>query len=310
MKKLSVDDISVKQMKMFLTVANHRSFSEAADSLFVNQSVISRTIQGMENALNVVLFHRKNHGIELTNQGKELYLELKDFVTEYEDRIRKVQAKKDLAEETIVAGVLNLDDTVDLTKNLIRKYSALRPDVKIDLRSYGMRDLQENMMCGNLHCGFSFKLGMGQMPNVTTDQVVMLESFFCVNAHNKGVQEHSLLPAVLEDEVLILTSVVDFTSPEERALGVCKKYGFQPKQIRYVSTRTDAQMAVKNGEGFAIDGKSFNDRYPDDIICFPITGLKHEQYLVALHREEEKHKPTMEFLQWIREGRFEESDLR
>lgn len=310
MKKQNIDDISIKQMKMFLAVARHKSFSEAAESLFVNQSVISRNIQGMETALSVSLFERKYRGVELTSQGKELYHELRAFVDDYERLVNKVQSNDAWTEDTIVAGVLNLDDTVYLTRNLIRKYTEIHPDVRFDLHDYGMRELHDTIMCDELHVGFSFQLGMGSMPGVKMSHVSMLGSFFCVNTKNAGIRGNTFEPKALENETLILTSVVDFTSPEERAFGVCKRFGFKPKTVRYVQTRQQAQIAVKNGEGFSIDGKSFADRYPEDTAVFPIKGLRHEQYLVSLHKEDCTHKPTLDFLEWIKTSHFQENELR
>ncbi len=310
MKNQTIDDLSIKQMKTFLTVANHRSFSDAADSLFVNQSVISRTIQGMESALNVVLFERKNHGIELTSQGKQLYHELRAFVADYERMIGRVRSEEKWTEDTIIAGVLNLDDPAYLTNNLIRRYTDTHPEVRFDLHSYGMRELHDTMMCGELHIGFSFKLGMGDMPGVNRSVVTKLTSYFCVNRRKTENPEHVFDPRSLADETLILTSVVDFHDPEERALGVCRLFGFLPRSVRYVPTRQQAQMAVKNGEGFSIDGKSFGDRYPEEIAVYQISGLRNEQYLVSLSKEDCTHKPTLDFLQWVRECHFQESDLR
>ncbi|GLB26175.1 hypothetical protein LXJ15735_24160 [Lacrimispora xylanolytica] len=58
----------------FLALAEHKSFSTAADSIYISQSALSKHIKAIENELGVVLFVRSNTKAELTEAGK-IYLE-------------------------------------------------------------------------------------------------------------------------------------------------------------------------------------------------------------------------------------------
>lgn len=62
---------SVKALRTFVTVANHMSFSKAANELFVTQGAVSKHISSLEKQLGVPLFNRHLHGIELTLAGEQ-----------------------------------------------------------------------------------------------------------------------------------------------------------------------------------------------------------------------------------------------
>lgn len=60
-------------LRAFVQAARTGSFKQAAETLHVSPSALSRQIQGLEDTLGVALFHRQNPGIALTEAG-ERYL--------------------------------------------------------------------------------------------------------------------------------------------------------------------------------------------------------------------------------------------
>ena len=57
----------------FVAIAESGSFNKAAETLYISQPSLSRIIHNMEQELNMTLFGRSNHGIQLTEDGKRLY---------------------------------------------------------------------------------------------------------------------------------------------------------------------------------------------------------------------------------------------
>lgn len=56
----------------FEAAARLESFSKAADELHITQAAVSRQIRGLEDNLGVKLFCRRNRGVFLTQEGREL----------------------------------------------------------------------------------------------------------------------------------------------------------------------------------------------------------------------------------------------
>ncbi|MGI9425257.1 MAG: transcriptional regulator GcvA [Hyphomicrobiaceae bacterium] len=65
-------------LRAFEVAARHLSFSRAADELHVTPAALSHQIKGLEDFLQVKLFHRRTRSIELTDAGRTLYPGLHD----------------------------------------------------------------------------------------------------------------------------------------------------------------------------------------------------------------------------------------
>lgn len=64
--------LTPRDLHIFVAVAENRSMAKAAERLAVSRPVISRTIGDLERMLEVPLFDRTPHGVELTAYGEAL----------------------------------------------------------------------------------------------------------------------------------------------------------------------------------------------------------------------------------------------
>ena len=118
--------------RIFYETARCRSFSIAAQRLYISQSAISQCIHQLESDLNAQLFVRTRKGVSLTNEGQLLFLKVESAITSIEqgekqlDRLRHLKA----GELRIAAG-----DTIT-THFLLRyleEYHATYPDIRIEM---------------------------------------------------------------------------------------------------------------------------------------------------------------------------------
>jgi LysR family glycine cleavage system transcriptional activator len=64
---------SLDLFQTFEAVARRRSFTLAADELYLTQSAVSRQIKALEDALGLALFRRLHRAIDLTPEGQQLF---------------------------------------------------------------------------------------------------------------------------------------------------------------------------------------------------------------------------------------------
>ena len=60
-------------LRAFESIARHLSFAKAAEELHVTPAALSHQIRGLEEQLEVTLFHRRTRSIDLTDAGRLLY---------------------------------------------------------------------------------------------------------------------------------------------------------------------------------------------------------------------------------------------
>lgn len=75
----------LRQMKYFLSVADCKSFSEAAEQCYISQSAISQQMKILEDELGTELIKRSNRRFQLTNTGEYFYSKSKEIVRETEE---------------------------------------------------------------------------------------------------------------------------------------------------------------------------------------------------------------------------------
>jgi len=64
--------MTIHQLRVFLAVARHNSFSRAAEELRLTQPAVSAQVRELERTLDATFFDRVGRGIVLTEAGKEL----------------------------------------------------------------------------------------------------------------------------------------------------------------------------------------------------------------------------------------------
>lgn len=121
-KTISKEDIimSIEQLKYIVSVAKYRSFSLAAEHLFISQSAISQSIIRLENELNIQLFDRSKTTILPTKDGEILINQATKILyeLEYFELLRDQSLKKN--KQLIRIGVLKgiyLPFIAELIKN-------------------------------------------------------------------------------------------------------------------------------------------------------------------------------------------------
>lgn len=74
--------MTLQQLKYFITVAEIKNITYAAQRLYTSQPTISRQIQMLEAELGYSLFNRRSKPLKLTEPGKILYEGMKEAISQ------------------------------------------------------------------------------------------------------------------------------------------------------------------------------------------------------------------------------------
>lgn len=81
------------QIETFIAVAENGSFSKAAEAFFISSTAVMKQINALEERLDMALFIRTNHGLQLTEAGKSLLQDAK-YMVDYS--ARAIEKAKDI----------------------------------------------------------------------------------------------------------------------------------------------------------------------------------------------------------------------
>ncbi len=76
----------------FMAVAEHRSFSKAAEVLGVSPSALSQTVKSFEETLGVRVLHRTTRSVSLTEAGQRLLDRIRSPVSQLEAALQDAKA--------------------------------------------------------------------------------------------------------------------------------------------------------------------------------------------------------------------------
>lgn len=129
-------------IRLFLTIAQHRSFRRAAQQLDLGHATLARRIETLEEKLEVRLFNRQTTGLSLTEAGQAMLLATTPVKKTLEDL--KVRL---YAQDQSLSGKITLTLPGYLSTHLVLpaldEFQRAWPDVTIEIiNDYRIMDLQ------------------------------------------------------------------------------------------------------------------------------------------------------------------------
>lgn len=141
--------MNTPELAAFLAVAELSSFSQAAESLHLTQSAVSRRIATLERRLEVRLFDRIGRQISLTEPGRALLPRARRLLAELEETRTLL---RDLSGR--VSGPLALGTSHHIGLHrlppVLRHFSRAFPDVELDIRFLDSEAAHAALLHGDL----------------------------------------------------------------------------------------------------------------------------------------------------------------
>lgn len=95
--------MTLRELELFLTVADEKSFAKAAQKLFISQPAVTQQIKKTEKELGFSLFRRDKHSVELTVQGEIMLDAARNILYTYNQAIAD-SLRSTSSEETLNIG--------------------------------------------------------------------------------------------------------------------------------------------------------------------------------------------------------------
>jgi len=131
------------KLRIFKAVADLKSFSKAAQMLFLSQPTVTLQIKKIENYLGMTLFRRHKSNLELTEEGKVLYQFTSKIIEDYmnmEENLKNVRKTSVL--------YIGCSSTIGdyLLPKIIIKFISENPEVSIKIFIGNSKEVEDGVL--------------------------------------------------------------------------------------------------------------------------------------------------------------------
>lgn len=124
--------MNTQQLKYVLTLAETKSFSAAAERLFVTQPSLSQYIAKIEKQLGTILFDRTTKPISLTENGKKYVGTAQQILTLEKELIQQINEYENLESGSLCIGTSAYQSSYLLPQSIV-EYHKRFPGINISL---------------------------------------------------------------------------------------------------------------------------------------------------------------------------------
>lgn len=143
-----------RSIRYLLAVAEHHSFTRAAEALYVSQPTLSQQIKLLEEALDVQLLDRSARDVRLTEAGEVYVRHAKRALGELDAGRRAVQEVRDLSRGTLRLGMTPI--TEFLTTPLLDDFNTLYPGIVVSAMEMSQDEVESGVIRDDIDVGIAF----------------------------------------------------------------------------------------------------------------------------------------------------------
>lgn len=293
----TIDFRLIRQLWMFLAVAEEQHFGRAARRLGMSQPPLTEQIKVLEQSLGLQLFDRSRRGTTLSPAGAAILPAVRRFAEQVEQLeivVREVAAGQ--------SGVLHIgaitSAMLDTVPPLLNELRAAYPNLTVFVREIDSVAAVPELESGELDLAFVRLEGeigssIATMP-LTEDRLAVAMP-----------KDHPLaqLPRVrlrsLEAEPLVMSSRQVSPVYFDMLVSVCRSHGFAPRVLHEVRSVTSQVAYVSCGQGLALVPSSMRKLAPENVAIRP---LKEKVTVVtaALAWNTKRYHPLVEVVvSWL-----------
>ena len=291
--------MNLHQLHIFCSVVEHRSYTKAADALFMTQPAVSLQIQALERSLQVKLLERVNQQLVVTEAGQALYQCALPMLNAEAEAERVLAELKGVARGRLVVGA-NTTGGMYVVPPVLATYKEQHPDSELLLQIDATDRLIERVRQGIIDLGFA--CGNIAQPELTVEAIgTDILTLILSTRHPLASQ-----PSLTLEQVVAQPFIVPETISRTRQFieQTVREHGYTLKIAMHFQGTEPVKKAVESNLGIAIVSSTAVEREVQAGVlrAMPITGLELKRPLVMFYRHGKYFGPmARDFMQYARD---------
>ena len=219
--------LDLRRLQYFVAVAEERSFTRAAERLYVTQPSLSVAIRKLEQALGVTLFDRSSRHVVLTAAAEALLPKARRAISAADD---VYTTASNVAKG--IAGVLRVGVSPashSAAMPILSELTRGHPEIEVEVRQEATGLLVADL------CAHRIDILVGasvQAPATLERQLVRLdEALLAVHPDNVHASRDVVALEELRDETFVIGRDALTPGYNQAVIGFCLEAGFAPKTV-------------------------------------------------------------------------------
>jgi LysR family cyn operon transcriptional activator len=146
--------MSPRSLRYLLAVAEHKSFTRAADVLYVSQPTLSQQIKQLEESLRVQLLDRTGRTVRLTDAGEIYVQHARRALRELDAGQRAVLDLQDLSRGSLRVAMTPITDY--LATPLLEAFAERYPGIELHVLEMCQEQIEVALASGQVDVGIAF----------------------------------------------------------------------------------------------------------------------------------------------------------
>ena len=273
--------MTFEQLQCFIASVEEKTFLDAAHSLYISQSSLSKQIMKLEQELGVMLWDRSRRKAGLTEAGNIFYQDALILLKQYSQARNRLDRFRTESQLTLSVGTLPILTQYQLTPGF-RDFQAAHPGIRLSLHEVEEPELMEGFEKGI----YDLVIGREAMfygANCQTQLIAGDQLAAVLDSSHPLAFRSSLCLEELKDEDFIFMN--PYPSIYNLCVIRCREAGFSPRILR--TARVESILsAVLIGEGISLlAGNSVRIFKPEHIAVIPLTPKIPLPVVLARHKE-------------------------
>ena len=266
------------QLEAFVQVANHRSFSRAAEALFLTQPSVTARIQALERDLGERLFERSGRGVRLTEVGN-------CFLPHAERVLQALNAGKEAIDSlrNLQSGTLTLASAPTISTyvlpGVLKTFRSRFPRVEVSVRTGRSEQVMQMLLADEAQVGIVRAV---YHQDIETQGIVEDELILVSNANHELAGQGSVTVEELGDHPFIFFD--RNSSYYAFAQGLFRQHGIVPRTYLELDSMEASKTMVEEGLGIALLPRIAvkKELHDGTLVEIPLAGMPNPTRQIAL----------------------------
>ena len=250
------------QLEYFVRVVEEKSFTKAAERLFISQPALSKSIRALEQELGVTLFRRDPREVSLTGEGEIVYRYAMDILSYWKARTEELTAALEQGKGTLRFGLPPSVGSVFFSR-VLHEYGGKFPQVNIQIFEGTSKKIETMVTEDQIDLGVVIE--PYENPHMRLKTVYRSDVVLAVSQKHRLARRATVDFAELKEEPMLLVSKEYMF--HDQVLARCAQAGFVPN-VTFTTSQWDLllEMTAEN-HGVTLIGRPLVEKLYRDRIC-------------------------------------------